>query len=138
MIGVVLSGIIADRRPRRGLCAAIGFTALCLLALGLSRHGATSVPAIVAWGAGFGLFPTLTQVIALRAVPDAPDVATGVINSTFNIGISGGALIGARELTVAQAPVLALTGCALVLLSLLPLASPALRDRRVSAPAKRA
>jgi predicted MFS family arabinose efflux permease len=135
VLGVVLAGRIADRLPRRGLYVAIGWIAACLLVLGLSHQAATSVPVIIAWGAGFGALPSLTQAIALRAVPDTPDVATGAINATFNAGISGGAFIGARELTFAQPPALALTGCALVLLSLLPLALPTLSDERVSAAA---
>jgi MFS transporter, DHA1 family, inner membrane transport protein len=130
VIGVVLAGMVADRRPKRGLYAAIGWIALCLLALGLSHASATSVPVIIAWGAGFGALPSLIQAIALRGVPDTPDVATGVINAAFNVGISGGAFIGGRELTVAQPPALALTGCALVLLSLLPLAFSTRRDER--------
>lgn len=130
VLGVVVAAVVADRRPRRGLGVAIGLTAACLLLLGLSRHGATSVPVIIAWGACFGALPSLTQAVALRAVPDTPDVAMGVINSTFNIGIAGGAFVGARELMAAQPPTLALTGAALVLLSLVPLAAPALRDVR--------
>jgi DHA1 family inner membrane transport protein len=128
ILGLVLAGMIADRYPRRGLYAAIGLAALCLLLLGLARQPATSIPVIVAWGAAFGSLPTLIQAVALRTVPDTPDTATAVINSTFNVGISGGAFLGARELLIAQPPVLALTGCALVLLSLIPLTRPVLRD----------
>jgi MFS transporter, DHA1 family, inner membrane transport protein len=130
VVGVVVAGLVADRRPQRGLSVAIGLAAACLLLLGLSRHGSTSVPVIIAWGACFGALPALTQAVALRTVPKAPDVAMGVINSTFNIGIAGGAFLGARELMVAQPPTLALTGAALVVLSLIPLAAPALRDGR--------
>ena len=130
VIGLVLAGVIADHSPRRGLYAAIGLMAVCLLLLGLARQPATSVPVIVAWGVGYGSLPTLIQAVALRTVPDAPDTATSIINSAFNAGISGGAFLGARELLVAQPPVLAWTGCALVVLSLLPLAHPALGDRR--------
>lgn len=125
VIGVVVAGLVADRRPRRGLGVAIGLAAACLLLLGLSRHGATSVPMIIAWGACFGALPALTQAVALRTVPRAPDVATGVINSTFNIGIAGGAFLGGRELMITRPPTLALTGAALVVLSLIPLAAPA-------------
>ena len=130
LVGLVLAGLIADHSPRRGLYAAIGLTAICLLVLGLARQPATSIPVIILWGAGFGALPTLIQAVALRTVPDAPDTATAVINSTFNVGISGGAFLGARELLITQPPVLALTGCALVLLSLIPLARPVLRDGR--------
>jgi DHA1 family inner membrane transport protein len=129
VVGLVLAGVIADRSPRRGMYAAIGLIAVCLLLLSLARQPATSVPVIVAWGVGYGALPTLVQAIALRTVPDAPDTATSIINSAFNVGISGGAFLGARELLVAQPPVLALTGCVLVVLSVIPLAHPSLRDR---------
>lgn len=135
VIGLVLAGVIADRSPRRGMFAAVGLIALCLLLLGLARQPATSVPVIVAWGVGYGSLPTLIQAVALRTVPDAPDSATSIVNSAFNVGISGGAFIGARELLIAQPPVLALTGCALVLLSLLPLAHPSLSDARTQSAA---
>ena len=130
VVGLVLAGVIADRSPRRGMYAAIGLIAVCLLLLSLARQPATSVPVIVAWGVGYGSLPTLVQAIALRTVPDAPDTATSIINSAFNVGISGGAFLGARELLVAQPPVLALTGCVLVVLSVIPLAHPSLRDRQ--------
>ena len=130
VLGVVVAGLVADRRPQRGLGVAIGLAAVCLLLLGLARHGATGVPVVIAWGACFGALPALTQAVALRTVPDTPDVATGVISSTFNIGIAGGAFLGARELMVTQPPTLALTGAALVVLSLVPLAAPALRGGR--------
>ena len=130
LIGLVLAGLIADHSPRRGLYAAIAATAICLLLLALAHQPAMSVPVIVAWGVGYGTMPTLIQAVALRTVPDTPDTATAIINAAFNVGISGGAFLGARELLVFQPPVLAYTGCALVLLSLIPLAHPALRDRR--------
>jgi predicted MFS family arabinose efflux permease len=133
LTGLVLAGLIADRNPRLGLYAAIGLTAVCLLLLGLGRQPATSVPEIIAWGAAYGSMPTLIQAIALRIVPDTPDTATSIINSAFNVGISGGAFIGARELLIVQPPALALTGCVLVALSLIPLARPALRDGRIDA-----
>jgi predicted MFS family arabinose efflux permease len=128
VVGLVLAGVLADRSPRRGMYAAIGLIAVCLLLLGLARQPATSVPVIVAWGVGYGSLPTLIQAVALRTVPDAPDTATSIVNSAFNVGISGGAFLGARELLVAQPPVLALTGCVLVALSMIPLAHPSLRD----------
>ncbi len=123
ILGLVLSGAVVDRHPRRGLQAATGLTTACLLALGVVSHEVPSVTAVLVWGFAFGTLPTLIQAVALRAVPRSPDAAPAVVNASFNIGIAGGAFLGARELLVTSPPALAVTGAtltavALVLLSL--------------------
>jgi hypothetical protein len=72
----------------------------------------------------YGAVPTLTQSSALAAVPAAPDAGPAVVNAMTNVGISGGALIGARELAAGPVPALALTGAVLVAAALLLHAVP--------------
>jgi DHA1 family inner membrane transport protein len=118
ILGLVVSGAVVDRHPRRGLQAATALTTTCLLILGLAPHGAPGTVAVLAWGFAFGTLPTLIQAVALRAAAQAPDAAPAVVNTAFNIGIAGGALLGARELLVTTPPGLALTGAALTAVAL--------------------
>ena len=121
--GLVLTGTVVDRRPRGALYAAIVLTVACLLAVGLIHNPLGATVVVAAWGFAFGMLPTLIQAVALRAVPNSPDAAPAVVNSAFNVGIAGGALIGARELLVATPSTLALTGAALAAASLVALAA---------------
>lgn len=137
--GVILTGTVVDRRPRSALHAAIGLTVLCLLAAGLVHDPAGVIVIVAAWGLAFGMLPTLIQTVMLRAVPRSPDAAPAVVNSAFNIGIAGGALIGARELLVATPWALTLTGAALAAASLAVLAAvprPDQSPQAVPTPAK--
>jgi DHA1 family inner membrane transport protein len=68
----------------------------------------------VVWGFSFGALPTLTQTVMLRAGGDATDAATSLANATTNIGIAGGALLGARLLEVVAVPSLGWVGAGLV------------------------
>jgi predicted MFS family arabinose efflux permease len=122
--GLVLTGTVVDRRPRGALYAAIVLTVACLLGVGLIHDPAGATVTVAAWGFAFGTLPTLIQMVALRAVPRSPDAAPAVVNSAFNVGIAGGALIGARELLLVATPwVLAVTGAALAAASLVALAA---------------
>jgi len=118
VLGLVLAGAVADRRPRPALLAAVGGLAVALAGLGaLGGSAPPAVAAVLLWGAAFGMLPTLLQTTALRASPAAPDAAPAVVNATFNVGIAGGGVLGARELLMADPPLLALTGAALAALA---------------------
>jgi DHA1 family inner membrane transport protein len=126
LLGLTLAGSVADRYPRPALFATIAVMAACLtgLGLGLGRATLPTVVIVVIWGITYGTVPTLTQSAALAAVPDAPDAGPAVVNAMSNVGISGGALIGARELAAGPVSVLPLTGAALVAAALVLYLSP--------------
>ncbi len=119
VIGLALSSRVVDRRPRTGLGCAIILNSTSLVDLAILPSVALTVIWTVLWGLSFGALPTLVQAVALRAAPAAPDAAPAVVNSMFNVGIAGGALLGAREVAVAAPPVLAWTGAVLVAGSLI-------------------
>ncbi len=122
IVGLAVAGRTADRRPTAALRAAVALTAACVLAVGAGHAStAATVSAVVVWGAAFGALPTLIFAAALRAAPHSPDAPPAVVNTTFNIGIAGGALIGSRELLVTGPPALAYTGAALLLTALVVL-----------------
>ncbi|PVE18694.1 hypothetical protein DDA93_07840 [Arthrobacter sp. Bz4] len=55
---------------------------------------------VILWGLLYGPVPAYVQTAAMSAFRDHPDTVAAVHNSTFNIGISAGALVGAQMLTV--------------------------------------
>jgi len=118
-LGLLLAGTVVDRHPRRALQGATATLAVALLALGLLHSTAPAFAAVALWGLAFGTLPTLIQALALRATPQAPDAAPAVVNAAFNVGIAGGALIGAGELLIAPPPITALTGAALTSVALM-------------------
>jgi DHA1 family inner membrane transport protein len=118
LLGLTLAGSVADRYPRPALFVTIAVMAACLAGLGLGRATLPTVVIVVIWGITYGTVPTLTQSAALAAVPAAPDAGPAVVNAMSNVGISGGALIGARELAAGPVSVLPLTGAGLALAAL--------------------
>jgi predicted MFS family arabinose efflux permease len=114
LLGLALAGHVADRQPRGALSLTMALMAACLAGLWLVHATVPAVVIVVIWGMTYGAVPTLTQSCALATVPTAPDAAPAVVNAMSNVGISGGALIGARELAAGPVPSLALTGAALV------------------------
>jgi MFS transporter, DHA1 family, inner membrane transport protein len=130
LIGLTLAGSVADRHPQAALRLTIGLMAACLAALGLGHATAPTVVIAVIWGMAYGALPTLTQSAALAAAPAAPAAGPAVVNAMFNVGISGGALIGARELAAGPVSTLAVTGAALVIGALALHAAPAVAGRQ--------
>lgn len=114
LIGLALAGAVADRRPRAALSVTMVVMAACLVGLWFTQATAFTVVIVVVWGLAWGASPTLTQAAALLAVPDAPDAGPAVVNAMSNVGICGGALIGAHELAAGPVSALALTGAILV------------------------
>ncbi|HEX5289410.1 MAG TPA: MFS transporter [Streptosporangiaceae bacterium] len=137
LAGLALAGSVADRSPRAGLRLTIGLLAACLAGLGLVHATLPTVFIAVVWGLAYGAVPTLTQSGALAAVPAAPDAGPAVVNAMSNVGIAGGALIGARELAAGPVSVLAVTGAALAAAALVLHVSPLPRGRQRDAGRRR-
>jgi len=115
IVGVALARLVVDRHAVRGLQAAVALTAAAVLTVGLTQAStAATVTAVVVWGVAFGALPTLLLTAALHAAPEPPDAAPAVVNATFNIGIAGGGVLGARELLHTPPAGLAFTGAALL------------------------
>jgi MFS transporter, DHA1 family, inner membrane transport protein len=125
LAGLTLAGAAADRHARPALGLTLIVMAACLAGLGLGHATLPTIVIVVIWGATYGAVPTLTQSAALAAVPDAADAGPAVVNAMTNVGISGGAFIGARELAAGPVSALALTGAALVAAALILYLSPA-------------
>ena len=96
LIGTAYAATALDRHPRRGTVVVLATVALGLLGLGMlfpSRLGVLVAAAV--WTAGFGAVASVFQTAAIRTSGASPDVIGALVNSTANIGIGGGAALGA-------------------------------------------
>jgi predicted MFS family arabinose efflux permease len=115
VLGVAAVGAMADRRPRTAL---VGCCAAVIAALALISAVGRSTPAMVlataAWGAGFTALPICLQSAVLRVAPRVPDTASALYVVAFQIGIGGGALIGAGLLGSGDLAAVPAVGLALI------------------------
>ncbi|WP_157631344.1 MFS transporter [Catelliglobosispora koreensis] len=94
-----VTGWLVDRWLRQGMLtgAALMTGALVLLSIG-GRSAIVAIAAVTMSGLAMGLLPVLFQTATLRTAPDHTEQASGVNASAFNVGIAGGATIGALTL----------------------------------------
>ena len=118
LLGLAAAAYVVARRPERALAADIVLMGVSLVLAAVVASTIGIIAVVTVWGVAFGAFPTLTQTVMLRAAGDATDAAAALVNATTNIGIAGGALLGARLLGVMPVPGLGWVGAALVAVSL--------------------
>lgn len=95
IVGLVVAGIVVDRRPRAGLVVALAVATACLAALLLVRGSAGATLAVAAaWSVAFSAMPTFFATGSIRAAVLPPDLSGAVNNAVSNIGIGGGAALG--------------------------------------------
>lgn len=99
-VGLILAGVFADRYPRASLGLSLVAILATVLVAGLfPAQPVVAVTAIVLWGAAFGGIPSMVNTRLLHtASARLRDVAAAYQTTAFNIGIGGGALIGATIL----------------------------------------
>jgi len=93
--GNILGGLLAERSTRMAL--ALASLALSLATLALFAFGAVSWLAVlgtVVWGVAFGAVPVSAQSFTTRAAGDQAESAGALMLTTFQIAISGGAVLG--------------------------------------------
>jgi MFS transporter, DHA1 family, inner membrane transport protein len=94
--GLAIAGSPLGDRTVRAMVAAMSVASAALLVLGLALGPWPSLVAFAVWGLAFGTLPPLLQTRLLQAAPAGlRDAASALYTSAFNIGIGGGALIGA-------------------------------------------
>lgn len=95
--GLVLAGSVLGRRPKPGLVIALGVTALAIAALALfAAQPLWGLASLMLWGLAFGALPPLLQTRLLHASSaEFRDSASAIYTTAFNLGIGGGALLGA-------------------------------------------
>lgn len=100
MVGTAVAASFLDRAPRRGTLAVHALMAAALLAIGLVFPARAEVlVAVAAWSGAFGAMASVFQTAAIRTRGASPDVIGALVNATANIGIGGGAALGAAVLS---------------------------------------
>jgi len=96
LIGLWWVGRNLDRSPRRTAAVALGGVIVAVAILGISWPILVAVLAATAlWSAAFGGIPSIYQATAVRTHALPPEQAGAWVNATANVGIGGGAAIGA-------------------------------------------
>lgn len=96
-IGLLLSAWLFGPRPNLGLVVALILTGVAVAVLGVfTGTPLLAIAAFLTWGFAFGALPALMQTRLLHAASERiRDTASAVYTTAFNIGIGGGALVGA-------------------------------------------
>jgi len=96
-VGLVLAGSLFGPRPQLGLILALVVTGVAVAALAaFAGQPVIALIAFIVWGLAFGALPPLLQTRLLHTSSAAfRDTASALYTTSFNIGIGGGALIGA-------------------------------------------
>jgi predicted MFS family arabinose efflux permease len=96
LLGLWYAGRGLDRNPRRTAVVALSVVIGAILMLGATWPALIAVVVATAiWSGAFGGVPSVYQSCAVRTHAMSPELAGAWINSTANIGIAGGAAIGA-------------------------------------------
>ena len=102
LLGVWFVGRNVDRHPTRTAVVILAVVIGALVLLGSTWPTLVAVVAATAvWNGAFGGVPTMYQALAVRTHAVSPELAGAWINATANLGIAGGAAIGAVLLQTA-------------------------------------
>jgi len=96
-IGLLLVGTVFGPRPTLGLVLGLSASAVSVTLLAVfSATLPVALAAFVLWGMAFGTLPPLLQTRMLHAASAGiRDTAAAFYTTAFNLGIGGGALLGA-------------------------------------------
>jgi DHA1 family inner membrane transport protein len=96
IVGIFVGGRLADWRPLEALLGILVAQVACYLAVMASAQNPVAMGiSLFASAAAALAFSTPTQVRILNAARAAPNLASTFISSAYNVGIAGGALLGA-------------------------------------------
>ncbi|MFC8359831.1 MFS transporter [Streptomyces griseorubiginosus] len=120
VVGIWITGVLVDRRPRAALLGALGLCAAVMPTLGLAAGVPGVLPVSVAlWGLAFGGAPTLIQTALVDVSgPERADVATSLQTTVYNAGIAAGSLTGGVVLSGPGAGALPWTALPLIAVAL--------------------
>ncbi|WP_245836173.1 MFS transporter [Paramicrobacterium agarici] len=96
-VGLVIAGFTTDRFPKRGFAIAVlSLMAAITVLAALTSNQAVVTVAFVVWGVTFGGIPAMLQTRMLHTASfRLRDLAAALQTTAFNVGIGGGALLGA-------------------------------------------
>ncbi|MBS1692724.1 MAG: MFS transporter [Actinobacteria bacterium] len=119
LIGLAYAGRTLDHDPRRATVLTLAIVIVAVTVLGFSFPVLAAVTAAAAvWNGAFGGVPSIFQACALRTHAVAPELAGAWVNATANLGIGGGAAIGAGVLELSGVSALPAVSAALIAVAL--------------------
>jgi predicted MFS family arabinose efflux permease len=118
--GLVLAGTVFGPRPQRGLLIGLSVSAVGVSVLALfTSIVPVAIGAFLLWGVAFGTLPPLLQTRLLHtASPRIRDTSSAFFTTAFNVGIGGGALLGAVLLDAVGLEVMPFVYVGILLVSL--------------------
>jgi DHA1 family inner membrane transport protein len=100
VIGIYTGGRLADWRPMPALITVLVLLSMSFGAMLFTMHHPLLMAINLFLGNAFGFaFSTPLQTRIMQAAREAPNLASSLISTSFNIGIAGGASLGALMLT---------------------------------------
>jgi predicted MFS family arabinose efflux permease len=101
LAGLTYAARTLDSHPRQTTVVVLVLVIAAILAFGVGFPALVAVViAAAVWNGAFGGVPSIYQTCAVRTHAVTPELAGAWVNSTANIGIAGGAAIGAGLLPV--------------------------------------
>lgn len=102
ILGLVISGPLANRWPRYGLVVYLGLFAAAMVLI-VPAALPVRVTGLALWGLMFGTIGPICQAIALRFSPEEfrPAISAAMV-VTFNLGISMGSFVGGLAVDTAS------------------------------------
>ncbi|GAA2081925.1 MFS transporter [Actinomadura alba] len=131
-------GFLVDRAPRTAMVIPVALLTVTLL--GLYAAGAARLPAAALMalsGFSMGALVTALQSRTLQVAPGRSEIAAAGTSASFNVGISGGALIGGVLLPHTEPRAIPLAGAAIAACALVVLLCEPLVARRPAGPGAR-
>jgi predicted MFS family arabinose efflux permease len=97
LIGNLIAGRLADRNSRRAVNAvALGMLAVLATLSVVAEHPVVTVALLALWGLPAAAMSVVLQTRVLDVAGASPDAASAVYVAIYNLGIGGGALLGAQ------------------------------------------
>lgn len=122
LVGTLLIGQVLDKRPWHTVVVALSALTGALVLLGTLGHvPAVALAGLALFGLAFSAVPPALSFLSLRVAPGATESATAISSSVFNIGIGGGAALGALVVATTGIHAVPLVGAAFVLAALVVL-----------------
>lgn len=96
-LGLAIASTVYANRTLRGITVSLALAAVTVIALALSTRDAwIALPAVFLWSVALGILPALMQTRILHVSSTAfRDAGNAVYTCAFNLGIGGGAFVGA-------------------------------------------
>ncbi|HSK96138.1 MAG TPA: MFS transporter, partial [Euzebyales bacterium] len=95
MVGVVISGIVVDRRPRLAMTVPVALQAVALIGLfALGDHAIAAIGLLAFAGMALAALTSALGSRVLELAPGRSDLASAGASTAFNVGITTGALVG--------------------------------------------